>query len=608
MKALITGGARSGKSRYAQALAESLAPRRIYLATAEPRDDEMHARISRHRADRGPSWHTIEEPVDVMRYLARPAGEVVLLDCITLWLSNLMMHRGVDVDLEADIAALAAAVAAAPGPVVVVTNEVGLGIVPDNALARRFRDWTGITAQRLGQICNRVVLVCAGIPVEVKAHMKSTMDEVAGRPASVPDDVASDGPDNVWDNLSSDGPGSLSSDIPGNLASDVPDNLSSDGPGSIPDHLSPEVSATPMTELLGGEIAGLAIAPPCPEARTAAQARLDALAKPPGSLGSLEGIALALAAIQRRVPPVAERSRIIVFAADHGVTAEGVSPYPAEVTASMVSAFAAGRAAVSVLARAAGAELEIVDVGVRALDHGRLAGHPDISVHTARVRGGSGNIAREPAMSQSELAACMRAGAAAAERAAAAGVQVLALGEMGIGNTTAAAAVVARLLGVPAAQVVGPGTGLDAAGVARKAAVVERALARRGAPAHQPLAVLADVGGLELAALAGCMLAAAHRRLAVVLDGFIVGAAALAAARHAPALRGYLIPATRSAEPGHAHVLAALDIDSLGKPVFQLDMRLGEASGAALALPVIRAAARLCSDMATLDEVLKHHV
>jgi nicotinate-nucleotide--dimethylbenzimidazole phosphoribosyltransferase len=191
----------------------------------------------------------------------------------------------------------------------------------------------------------------------------------------------------------------------------------------------------------------------------------------------------------------------------------------------------------------------------------------------------------------------------AAERAAAAGCDVLALGEMGIGNTTAAAALAARLLGRPAAELVGPGTGLDPEGVARKAAVVQRGL-DRGGPA-EPLGALADLGGFELAALAGCMLRAAGLRLPVVLDGFIVGAAALAAVRLEPGLSAYLLPATRSAEPGHRHVLRAL---GAGEPVLDLGLRLGEGSGAALVLPMLGAAARLLSEMATLEEVLAGRV
>lgn len=334
------------------------------------------------------------------------------------------------------------------------------------------------------------------------------------------------------------------------------------------------------------------------DARDAAQQRLDALAKPPGSLGRLETLAAWLAGCQGRCPPTAASPRIIVFAGDHGVArAHAVSPYPPEVTAAMVATFAAGRAAVSVLARQARATVEIVDCGVLGL--GEVSATDGVRVVRAPIGPGTADLATGPAMTADQCAAARAVGAAAAERAAAEGCDVLALGEMGIGNTTAASAVAARLLGRAAVELVGPGTGLDAAGVQRKAAVVQRALDRGGPVA--PWAALADLGGFELVALAGCMERAASLRLPVVIDGFIVGAAALAAVRARPELAAFLVPATRSAEPGHGAVLEAL---GAGPAVLDLGLRLGEASGAALVLTLLRGAAALLTEMATLDEVL----
>lgn len=327
-------------------------------------------------------------------------------------------------------------------------------------------------------------------------------------------------------------------------------------------------------------------------AHAQALARLNALAKPPGSLGRLEGLAAWLCACQGRLPATVARPRVIVFAADHGVArAQAVSPYPPEVTAAMVRTFAAGRAAISVLSRQAGAELEVVDVGVRGLP-------PVAGVVSRPVGPGTADLSAGPAMSEAQRGLALAAGEEAAERAHADGVDLLALGEMGIGNTTAAAAVAARLLGLPAVDLVGPGTGLDAAGVARKAAVVQRAL-DRGGPAD-PLGALADLGGFELVAIAGCVRRAAALRLPVVLDGFIVGSAALAARRAWPEVGPYLLAATRSAEPGHDRVLGGLGL----RPVLDLELRLGEATGAALVLPMLRAGAALLHEMATLDEVL----
>ncbi len=341
-----------------------------------------------------------------------------------------------------------------------------------------------------------------------------------------------------------------------------------------------------------------AIVPVCAASAAATQARLHAKAKPPESLGRLEELAVRLSAAQASSPPASTPARVLVFAADHGVVAEAVSPYPQAVTAAMVRAFCTGGAAVAVLARQAGASLEVIDVGVAA-EMTAVAGS---SLVLASVAKGTGNIAREPAMTLAQARQAVAAGADAATRAAKAGCRLLAVGEMGIGNTTAAAALAARLLDRPASAVVGPGTGLDAAGVARKISVVERALARSSAARADIAAVLADLGGFDHAAMVGAYLGAAARRLPVLVDGFIASVAALAAIRYAPSARGYLIPATLSTEPGHQAVLAALD---LGPPLLNLELRLGEASGAALALPLASAACAIVSEMTTLAAIME---
>lgn len=324
----------------------------------------------------------------------------------------------------------------------------------------------------------------------------------------------------------------------------------------------------------------------------AARAALDAKTKPLGALGRLEEIAARLAAVQQTNQPAAERVRVVVFAADHGVAAEGVSAYPPAVTAQMMKNFAAGGAAVCVLARSAGLEAEVVDVGVDA-DLGGLDG----IVH-AKVRRGTRNLLREPAMTKAECAAAMEVGHAAVRRAAAGGVQALGLGEMGIGNTTAAAALLALLTEASADEVTGRGTGVDDAGLARKQAVVAQAAERHAAAAGDPRCALAAVGGLELAACAGAALEAPRHRLPVVVDGFIATAAVLAAARMDATIRPALFFAHRSAERGHAHALKTLE----ARPLLDLGLRLGEGSGAALALPLLRAAAAVLRDMATFGE------
>lgn len=328
------------------------------------------------------------------------------------------------------------------------------------------------------------------------------------------------------------------------------------------------------------------------------RAHLDALAKPPGSLGRLEDIAVFLADAQQAFPPTVSHPRVVVFAGDHGVARdEGVSPYPPEVTGAMIATFAAGKAAVAVLARQAGADLEVVQVGV--VPDVQVQPVPGVRVLDHNVARGTQNLAVTPAMTRAQCQQALDVGRAAVDRAVSDGVDVLCLGEMGIGNTTPAAAVSARLLGRPASELVGPGTGLDAAGVAHKAQVVQRALDRGGSDA--PLDALADLGGFEIAALTGAMLAAEAADLPVLLDGFIVGAAALVAVRHRPQTRRVLLPCSRSAEPGHVAVLRALD---LGPPVLDLGLRLGEASAATAALPLVRSAAAVVTEMALLEDVL----
>ena len=327
-------------------------------------------------------------------------------------------------------------------------------------------------------------------------------------------------------------------------------------------------------------------------AAAAARAHQTQLTKPPGSLGRLEDLAVLYAGARGRFPVAApERARIYVFAADHGVAAEGVSPYPSSVTAAMVANFVAGGAAISVLTRAHDIELRVVDVGVASPIPGgageRLLSFP--------VRAGTASFLREPAMSRAEAEIALGVGVRLAAEAADEGVELLGAGEMGIGNTTAAAAVVAALTGAAPEHVVGRGTGVDDAGLARKVEVVRASLDRHALERGDALGVLAAVGGLEIAAMAGLMIGGAQRRVPVVVDGFISGAAALVATRLVPGVRAYLCFSHLSAERGHRVVCDALD----ARPLFDLGMRLGEGTGAALAINLLRAAVRLQSEMAT---------
>jgi len=312
-------------------------------------------------------------------------------------------------------------------------------------------------------------------------------------------------------------------------------------------------------------------------ARAEARCALDGKTKPRGSLGRLEELAARIAAVRRTPAPGRLQATVVVAAADHGVADEGVSAYPAEVTRQMLANFESGGAAVSVLARAAGARVHVVDVGV---------GKP------------SGNIAVGPALTQSDAQRLVDDGVACARELAAEGIGIVALGEMGIGNSTVAAALAAALLDVDAARVCGRGTGIDDDGLVRKVAVVRRALAANPVDRGEPLAVLAALGGAELAFLCGVALGAAAEHVVVLVDGFISSVAALVAARLAPRAAEAMIAAHLSPEPGHRLVLGALGLD----PVLDLGLRLGEGSGAALCLHVLDAALAVLSEMATFAD------
>ena len=321
---------------------------------------------------------------------------------------------------------------------------------------------------------------------------------------------------------------------------------------------------------------------------------LDAKTKPPGSLGRLEELACRLAAIRGRLPEGPLHPAIVVAAADHGVAARGVSAYPIEVTAQMLANFAGGGAAICVLAREAGARLVVVDAGV-------IGGAAVDGVRTEVVDGVrcTDDLTMGPAMSRSTATGMIERGIALAEGLAAEGVQILGLGEMGIANTTSASALTAALLPAEPSLVCGPGTGIDDAGLARKVDAVRRGLAANGLPRPDadPVDVLSAVGGLEIAFLVGVTLGAAARRIPVLLDGFVSSVAALVPCGFREAAAASLVAATRSPEPGHALVLERLGLE----PLLDLGLRLGEGTGAALALPLVRSSIAILTDMATFD-------
>jgi nicotinate-nucleotide--dimethylbenzimidazole phosphoribosyltransferase len=371
------------------------------------------------------------------------------------------------------------------------------------------------------------------------------------------------------------------------------------------------------------EAAAAAVRPLDEAAMAEARARQDRLTKPRGALGRLEDLSVQLAGIAGVCPPpVPAPAAVVVFAADHGVVAEGVTPWPQEVTAQMVANFVSGGAAINVLARAVGASVTVVDVGVATSLPPGCDGAPGLVRHP--LGPGTANLAVSPAMDRATCQAALdlgarlaadlvaggvllsRAGPPAFDRPGAGseaggdvpGVRALVTGEMGIGNTTAAAALAAAFTGRPPVEVTGRGTGVDDAGLARKTAVVERALARHaGAVAAGPLPTLAALGGYEIAALAGFIVGGTAAGVPVLVDGLIADAALLAAERLVPGVAARCIAGHRSVEPGATAVLEELGL----VPVLDLDLRLGEGSGACLALPVVEAAARILGEMATFD-------
>lgn len=334
------------------------------------------------------------------------------------------------------------------------------------------------------------------------------------------------------------------------------------------------------------------IQPPDRDLLVQAQRRLNRLTKPPGSLGRLEELAGRYVMLTGTLMPELPKAAIYTFAADHGIAQEGVSAYPTEVTAQMVLNFLRGGAGVNVLARHAGAEVRVVDIGVAS----ELPVLPQLIQR--KIAPGTRNFLREPAMTREQALAALEAGATLAQEAAREGIGLLGTGDMGIGNTTASAAITAVLTGERVGAVTGRGTGIDDHILTHKIEVIEAALARHRPNPDDALDVLAKVGGFEIAGIAGLIVGGAAARIPIVLDGFISGAAALIAVGLAPSCREYLIASHRSVECGHGAVLKQLGL----APLLDLDLRLGEGTGACLGISLVQAALKVYSQMATFDE------
>lgn len=335
-----------------------------------------------------------------------------------------------------------------------------------------------------------------------------------------------------------------------------------------------------------------AVAPLDRTAMVEARHRQDQLTKPRGSLGRLEELSVQLAGIRRETPPSMTHKVIITMAGDHGVVEEGVSAYPREVTAQMVDSFLQGGAAICILARHAGARVVVVDMGVAA----KLDFRPGLV--SRKIAPGTANMAKGPAMSREQALESVQAGIEVFQDELAKGLDIVGTGDMGIGNTTSSSAICAAVTGEPVEKVTGRGTGIDDVRLARKVAVIKQALAVNGPDPRDPLDLLSKVGGFEIGGLAGVMLAAAARRIPVVVDGFVSGAAALIATEWCPQVKDYLVASHLSVESGHRAILRHMGL----KPLLDLDMRLGEGTGAALGIFVAEAAARILKEMNTFSE------
>ncbi|MBE0518077.1 MAG: nicotinate-nucleotide--dimethylbenzimidazole phosphoribosyltransferase [Thermoplasmata archaeon] len=323
----------------------------------------------------------------------------------------------------------------------------------------------------------------------------------------------------------------------------------------------------------------------------ASKIRQGCLTKPPGSLGKVEELSIRLAGIYRTSTPMIGRKMIFTMAADHGITEEGVSAYPSEVTAQMVMNFANGGAAINVLAKHVDAEIKVIDVGVKS----ETEWPP--SIIRKKVKHGTDNFAIGPAMTHDEARMVVEIGAELAKSAVADGVNAIAIGDMGIGNTTAASAITSVVTGRSVSDVTGRGTGIDDTRLAAKVAVIERSLNLNSPDPYDGLDVLSKIGGLEIGGLAGIIIGAAANRVPVFLDGFVSSSAALIADIISPKCRGYMIASHLSVEPGHAILLRHLGLP----PLLDLNMRLGEGTGAALAMSIAEASCKILRDMATFE-------
>lgn len=575
MRLLVLGGIRSGKSAHAESVAEATDDDVVYVATArrDPGDDEMAARIETHRERRPTRWVT-EETEDIVRVLADHPTSTVLVDDLGGWLTRRMDATLGWTDggaaVAADLDALVTAVAEHSGTLVLVSPEVGLGVVPDTLSGRVFADVIGSLNRRLAGVCDSAVLVVAGRPLPLEA-----VHPTAGGATRTPDARTGAAAVATGTTVAAAGaPEAEAAAAPRDL-----DTVPHDFPGLGDVSYYDDPVAFPPVH------------PPSHSVAEEARARHLTLTKPATSLGRLEELSVWVSSCQEACPPrPLDRARVVVFAGDHGVAEHGVSAFPREVTLQMADNIVGGGAAVSVLARMAGATVRVADMAMSAERPGGLDDH--------KIRRSSGSIDREDALTPDEVRAAIAAGRRIADEEVDSGADLLIAGDLGIGNTTPATVLTCLVTGREPVELVGRGTGIDDEGWMRKTAAIRDAMFRASGDLRDPVAMLRKVSGADLAAMAGFLAQAAIRRTPCLLDGSVVTSAALMAEAMAPGSRQWWAAGHRSAEPAHTAALTYLSLE----PILEHSMRLGEGSGAVAALPVVHNAVAILTQMATFAD------
>lgn len=573
MRLLVLGGIRSGKSAHAESVAAATDDDVVYVATArrDPGDDEMAARIETHRERRPTRWVT-EETEDIVRVLADHPTSTVLVDDLGGWLTRRMDATLGWTDggaaVAADLDALVTAVAEHSGTLVLVSPEVGLGVVPDTLSGRVFADVIGSLNRRLAGVCDSAVLVVAGRPLPLEA-----VHPTAGGATRTPD--ARTGAAAVATGTTVAAAGAPEAEAAPRDLDTVPHDFP--GLGDVSYYDDP--------------VAFPPVHPPSHSVAEEARARHLTLTKPATSLGRLEELSVWVSSCQEACPPrPLDRARVVVFAGDHGVAEHGVSAFPREVTLQMADNIVGGGAAVSVLARMAGATVRVADMAMSAERPGGLDDH--------KIRRSSGSIDREDALTPEEVRAAIAAGRRIADEEVDSGADLLIAGDLGIGNTTPATVLTCLVTGREPVELVGRGTGIDDEGWMRKTAAIRDAMFRASGDLRDPVAMLRKVSGADLAAMAGFLAQAAIRKTPCLLDGSVVTSAALMAEALAPGARQWWTAGHRSAEPAHTAALTYLSLE----PILEHSMRLGEGSGAVAALPVVHNAVAILTQMATFAD------